>query len=310
MPKVSVIIPVYGVEKYIERCARSLLEQTLDDIEYLFIDDCTPDKSIYILNRVLEEYPNRKNQVIIHHMEQNSGQAAVREWGAKNATGDFIIHCDSDDWLEPSAYETLYNEAIKNEADLVWCDYYRSDGKNKKLVSTTKQPKLMQGPVWNKLIKASLYKEDIIFPTANKAEDGALLTQLSYYSQKRTYVPRPLYYYFINPASICSVVSEDACLKKMNQEIDNVLLREKFLKKHGIYDDNINHVLRWKMLCRKNLIPILSNRKYYKLWKSTFPEIDKYYLLSSSINIRMKIAYILIRLRLERVFNTIVDKWA
>ena len=310
MIKVSVIIPIYGVEQYIERCATSLFEQTLDNVEFIFVNDCTKDKSIENLKKVIEKYPKRKNYIQIINHNENFGLPTARRTGLGYVHGEYVAHCDSDDWLEPNAYETLYNEAIKNEADLVWCDYYRSDGKNKKLVSTMKQPKLMQGPVWNKLIKASLYKEDIIFPTANKAEDGALLTQLSYYSQKRTYVPRPLYYYFINPASICSVVSEDACLKKMNQEIDNVLLREKFLKKHGIYDENINHVLRWKMLCRKNLIPILSNRKYYKLWKSTFPEIDKYYLLSSSINIRMKIAYIMIRLRLERVFNTIVDKWA
>ena len=100
MPKVSVIIPVYGVEKYIEKCARSLFEQTLDDIEYLFVDDCTPDKSVDILKHILEEYPHRKSQVVIHRMEQNSGQAVVREWGVKNAKGDFIIHCDSDDWVD------------------------------------------------------------------------------------------------------------------------------------------------------------------------------------------------------------------
>lgn len=70
MPKVSVIIPVYGVEKYIERCARSLFEQTLDDIEYLFIGDCTPDRSIDILKTVLDEYPQRKSQVIIRQMKK------------------------------------------------------------------------------------------------------------------------------------------------------------------------------------------------------------------------------------------------
>ena len=86
MPKVSIIIPVYGVEKYIERCARSLFEQTLDDIEYLFIDDSTPDRSIDILKRVLENYSHRKSQVNIHRREQNSGQAIVRNWGMQNAT--------------------------------------------------------------------------------------------------------------------------------------------------------------------------------------------------------------------------------
>lgn len=85
MPKVSIIVPVYGVEKYIERCCRSLFEQTLDDIEYLFIDDCSPDRSIEILKKVLDEYPHRKNQVHIHRMGKNSGQAAVRKWGMRGS---------------------------------------------------------------------------------------------------------------------------------------------------------------------------------------------------------------------------------
>ena len=83
MPKVSIIIPVYGVEKYIERCARSLFEQTLDCIEYIFVDDCSPDKSIEILERIIEEYRPRfageRKVVQIERMLTNSGQAAVRK---------------------------------------------------------------------------------------------------------------------------------------------------------------------------------------------------------------------------------------
>lgn len=310
MVRVSVIIPVYGVEQYIERCATSLFEQTLDDMEFIFVNDCTKDNSIEKLKEVIEKYPQRKDSIQIINHNENLGLPTARRTGLGYAHGEYTAHCDSDDWVETNAYETLYNEAVKNKADLVWCDYYRSDGNYKVLISTSNQPKLMQGPVWNKLIKTSLYKEDITFPTANKAEDGALLTQLSYYSQKRTYVSQPLYYYFLNPDSMCGNISEDACLKKMSQEMDNVLLREQFLKKHGIYNENKDLVLRWKMLCRRNIIPILRKRKYYKLWKSTFPEIDKYYLLSNGINFRMKIAYLLIRLRLDRVFSTIIDKWA
>ena len=128
MPKVSIIIPVYGVEKYIERCARSLFEQTLDDIEYLFIDDSTPDRSIDILKRVLENYPHRKSQVNIHRMEQNSGQAIVRNWGMQNATGEYVIHCDSDDWVDTDMYRAMYEEAKDKNADVVVCDYDMTDG--------------------------------------------------------------------------------------------------------------------------------------------------------------------------------------
>ncbi len=115
MPKVSVIIPVYGVENSIERCARSLFEQTLDEMEYLFIDDCTKDRSIEVLKSVLKDYPKRKSQVTIHRMDNNSGQAKVREWGILNATGEYIIHCDSDDWVDKDIYRELYEKAKEND---------------------------------------------------------------------------------------------------------------------------------------------------------------------------------------------------
>ena len=140
MPKVSIIVPVYGVEKYIERCARSLFEQTLDDIEYLFIDDCTPDKSIEILKNVLKDYPQRKDQVIIHRMEKNSGQAAVRKWGMIKATGDYTIHCDSDDWVDVTMYEKMYNKAIEEKSDLVICDFYRSNSINNTEIKVLQMP--------------------------------------------------------------------------------------------------------------------------------------------------------------------------
>ena len=100
MPKVSVIVPIYKVEPFIERCARSLFEQTLDDIEYIFVNDCTPDKSMEVLSRVLEDYPGRKEQVRIITMPVNSGLPKVRRAGLEVASGDYIIHCDSDDWVD------------------------------------------------------------------------------------------------------------------------------------------------------------------------------------------------------------------
>ena len=121
MPAVSVIVLVYKVEKYIERCARSLFEQTLQDIEYIFVDDCTPDRSIEILERVLEDYPERKSQVIILHNERNSGLPFSRRRGVEAASGDYIIHCDSDDWPESDMYAKLYAKASSENLDMVKC---------------------------------------------------------------------------------------------------------------------------------------------------------------------------------------------
>ncbi len=97
MLKVSVIIPVYGVEKYIERCTRSLFEQTLDDMEFIFVNDCTKDNSIAIIERIAEEYPLRKSQIHILNHQVNKGLPIARQTGLRVATGEYIAHCDSDD---------------------------------------------------------------------------------------------------------------------------------------------------------------------------------------------------------------------
>lgn len=293
MPKVSVIVPVYGVEKYIERCARSLFGQTLDDIEYLFINDCTPDNSIEILKSVLNEYPNRKSQVFIHQMEKNSGQAVVRQWGMQHATGEYIIHCDSDDWVSPNIYEKLYDKAISEDLDIVWCSFFRSDGTTHKLYSDAKQPFLMQGPLWNKLVKRSIYTEnEIIYPTTNKAEDGALMAQLSFFSRSRGYLDEPLYYYFINSASICGQIDEASCLRKLEQECANVDIRVSFLKKHQSEKKYEKDIVLWKYTARNNLLPLLKQKKYRILWRNTYPEIEQYILFNHHVPIRTKLGYI------------------
>ena len=100
MVRVSVVVPIYNVSQYIERCVRSLFEQTLQDIEYIFVNDCTPDASIAILEKLMEEYPARKKQSQVIHHEKNQGLACSRIDGVKVATGKYIIHCDSDDWVD------------------------------------------------------------------------------------------------------------------------------------------------------------------------------------------------------------------
>lgn len=138
--KVSVCIPVYGVEKYIERCARSLFEQTmLYGIEFIFVDDCTPDRSMEILTEVLQEYPHRKEQVKIVRHEQNKGLTGARNTALAHASGDYIIHCDSDDWVDAGLYETMYNRAVETGADVVCCGIVLELGTRQKRLNLTGQ---------------------------------------------------------------------------------------------------------------------------------------------------------------------------
>ena len=215
MPKVSVIIPVYGVEKYIERCAESLFSQTLDDIEFIFINDCSPDKSMEHLNATIEKnryrFAEMNWSVRIERMQKNSGQAAVRRYGLGLATGDFVIHCDSDDWVAPNMYEVLYNKAINEDADLVICRSYMSDGTNHTFNPKTgfseDKIKYMElillgiasRSLCMKLIRRSLFTDNpIMFPVADSGEDNTLSVQAVYYANKYVLINEPYYFYYNN----------------------------------------------------------------------------------------------------------------
>ena len=119
MYRVSVIIPIYKVEKYIERCAISLLEQTLPDIEIIFVDDCSPDDSMRLLDSVLLKYSDLFPNIKIIHHEVNSGSAVARITGIKAAEGEYIAFCDSDDWVDKEMYAYLYSGAQASGADMV-----------------------------------------------------------------------------------------------------------------------------------------------------------------------------------------------
>lgn len=122
--KVSVIIPVYKVEKFIGRCVKSLMEQTLQDVEYIFVDDASPDGSIVILRNVLADYPERSNHVKILTHTENKGLPAARNTGLSVAQGEYIFHCDSDDFVEVNMLEQLYHKVTETDVDIVWCDWY------------------------------------------------------------------------------------------------------------------------------------------------------------------------------------------
>ena len=123
MPKVSVIVPIYNVEKYIERCVRSLMEQNMNDLEFILVNDASTDCSMDIVSRTIEEYPLRKPLIKIINQEHNQGVAAARTIGMKVATGEYQIHCDPDDWVELEYIESLYKECKTEEADIALGGY-------------------------------------------------------------------------------------------------------------------------------------------------------------------------------------------
>lgn len=285
MPKVSVIIPIYGVEKYIERCVRHLLEQTLDDMEFIFVNDCTKDNSIIILNKVIREYPSRLSQISLINHEYNKGLPQARRTGLQQASGEYIIHCDSDDWPDNNLYEIMYNEAVRNDYDVVVCDRFETDGqsgKRYKGLTTDNVSDLILDmmyvrcgwQVWNKMIKRTIYDSNVVFPTFAMGEDMVIMLQLLTSCKKVGYVSGAVYNYFLNNESIVRKLTEETCVKQYKQMMTNISILEEFLNKKGVinyYAQGINHI---KFKIKGLMLPLLGREDYYKEYKNLYRGVE------------------------------------
>ena len=213
--KVSILVPVYGVEKYIRQCATSLFGQTYANIEYVFVDDCTPDKSITILQEVLHDYPARKEQVQIVRHQKNRGLGASRKTALAASTGDFVLNVDSDDYLLPDAVETLVKVQKDTGADIVTGNYlalspegtfkekhYQQLDKSKTLklllIQNTIQPH-----IWARLIRKSIYRDHHIDAVEgiNMAEDYGMTPRLFFATERIAYAGKAVYVYRLNSAA-------------------------------------------------------------------------------------------------------------
>ena len=205
---VSVCVPIYGVEKYIKRCAISLFEQTYEDIEYVFVDDCSPDRSLTILNELIENYPRRKKKTKIIRHTINRGLAAARNSAIENATGDFILHVDSDDYIERETVEKCLQKQISGDYDIVSFDFIQNRINYDRQII---QPNFTGGRdmtikilrreanhgIWGQLIRRSLYLDNHIsaIEGVNMAEDYYVLCQLSFFATRVTNLHEFLYHY-------------------------------------------------------------------------------------------------------------------
>ncbi len=203
-PLVSVIVPIYGVEAFIGQCVRSILAQSYPHLECIFVNDGTPDRSMEILSDVVKEFPER-NVVVVN--KENGGLPRARWSGLEVATGEYIMHVDSDDWLEPDAAARLVEEALRSDADLVYCDFWKEYGHRHKLDherTYTAQDKARwmkrlynngaYGYVWCKFARRSLY-QDMFVPRYNMHEDIVFSTQLIWRASRISQLSVPLIHY-------------------------------------------------------------------------------------------------------------------
>lgn len=207
--KVTIGVPVYGVEKYMERCAVSLFEQTYPNIEYIFLDDCSPDRSIDILREVMDKFPGRAEDTKIIAHERNRGLAAARNTIVANATGEFIMWVDSDDYIDVHTVEKLVAAQKRDGSDIVCCGIIQIHEKynihylpekyssSKEMTMSLLSHKVASIFVHSKLIRLGIYMENNISVEegVNMGEDYQVSPKLAYYAKSVSAVSECLYYY-------------------------------------------------------------------------------------------------------------------
>lgn len=201
--KVSILVPVYGVEKYIGRCAESLFRQSYQNIEYIFVNDCTKDCSIETLQQVLVNFPERKDQVrIINHVE-NQGQGGTRLTGLMAATGEYIWFVDSDDWVETTALDTC-RKYMNDGCDMIGFGNYVEGwnfAKAMPLQSLEVEDVLTNAispSIWKCVVKRCLYHDYKIYPKigVNNAEDFMMLARLVLVAKSKVLLSNELLYHY------------------------------------------------------------------------------------------------------------------
>ena len=305
MIKVSIIIPVYGVEKYIAKCLDSLVNQTLEDIEIIVVNDGSPDDSQKIIDKYVRKYPNK----IKSYIKENGGQGSARNYGLEKSTGEYIGYVDSDDYVELDMYEKLYNLAKKDKLDIAICGSYNVDEitNNKdidldKIIFEDMHTNAFFGrmAVWNKI-----YKRDILKNVEKKKkkwyEDLDFTLKVLANAKKVGYINEPLYDYLIRQGSTMNNDNLERNLEILDA-FDNIKGNKKLDKYNDIMEFlMIDHIYISAVVRVINSIGSNKEKKEYinklvNYVKDNYPNYknNKYlYLLSGN----RKIIYKLINLR-------------
>jgi len=293
--KVSVIIPFYKVQDHIARCARSLMEQTLQEVEFIFVNDASPDGSEKVLREAIAGY-GRKVRVLRHRV--NRGLPAARNTGLEAARGEFIYHCDSDDYLEPEALELMFRAAEKEMADIAYCDFWLDFGTRRRKMETPtyisagrmlKEGFLagaMKYNVWNKLARRSLY-EGLSFPEGHSMGEDMTMILLSIRAAKVVRVSKPLYHYMKTNTEAFTSKPSDRYLEDIRFNAERVLWVL------DAWEDPEKEY--WTSFFKLNVkLPFLisGSLDQYRIWRSWYPEANRFISANRILPFRTRLVQI------------------
>ncbi|MFZ4863873.1 glycosyltransferase family 2 protein [Sphingobacterium sp. Mn56C] len=299
MPKeyqVAVIVPVYKVEKFVERGVRSLLEQSLASIQYIFVDDHGRDDSMKIIRDTVATYPERLADVLYLTTEKNSGAATARNVGLAQVNAQYTAFCDADDWIEKDAFERLYTHAIKEDLDIVWSDFVFDttageqvckqdfDTSNDSCIRNLLMEN-MHGALWNKLYKSDMFRHHGIsfLDGYDLWEDLNANVRLFFYAKKIGYLPAAFYHYIqYNTNSLVTGISE----KKIKDMLVNTDFIISFLTQNrpGFFDKEIMFL---KLAAKKTLLFSLDIESF-KSWRRLYAEANPYIMSFKKLPLHLR----------------------
>lgn len=244
-PLISIIVPVYKVEKYLEKCIQSIINQTYNNLQIILVDDGSLDNC----GKICDEYAKKDNRIEVIH-KTNGGLSDARNVGISKAKGKYIGFVDSDDYIEKSMYEDLYNLIEENQSDVCICNFYNVVGNNKSLKNPDngiqKYNKIdilreilidskIQSYAWNKLYKKELF-DNIKYPVGKKYEDIGTTFYILEKCNKIIVTGTPEYYYLNRADSIVNNVNEKTIIDYIELITERYDYIEKNLKELGKYN--------------------------------------------------------------------------
>ncbi|MGM9737054.1 MAG: glycosyltransferase family 2 protein [Candidatus Cryptobacteroides sp.] len=279
--KVSVIIPMYNVAKFLHRSVQSLYGQTLSGIELVFVDDCSRDDTLDELRKLVCDQEGISIKVLTH--SENLGVAAARNTGLQNASGEFIYYVDADDYVESDTLEVLYNAAVQSDAGVVGCEWYLSFAKNERHMV---QPdvkdgrdafcKMAKGVMRTFLcifmVRKSVYDNNGLsfIPRQDMCEDMMLMMKVMLLSSKVIIVHKALYHYVqTNNYSLTKSYK-----KAYSQISSNIYEVERFL--HSTDNAYLTEYIQYLKLTLKQPFLVSPDKEDYIFWQNWFPESNQY----------------------------------
>lgn len=278
MIKLSVIVPFYNVEKYIEKCLNSLINQTLQEIEVILVNDGSKDNSYIIAKEFEMKYPDK----IKYYEKANGGLGEARNFGINYATGEYIAFLDSDDYIEPTMYEEMYQKAKQEDADMVECDFWweypkkRKEDIGKTYLNQNEMLYKARVVAWNKIIKTEIYQKhpEARFSVGLRYEDVEGFYKILPYIKKTAFVRKCFIHYVQRQDSISNTQN------KRNEEIFNVLENViNYYKTNNLYDEyktELEYIYSRYLLCSSflRIVKIKDKKIRKQLIEKTWENIN------------------------------------